>query len=161
MEKQRHLYMNPCGRDQWITLKLTEKKIELIDIQSGQLEIIPFLSKKDTKDNYEEWLEKQVVRLPKTFIVETKNNLIGTRLHNLLTKLNLKVPPGMALQDYLIYHYSQNKYVCMIISDFENSLLPVIDTKHLTKVYGYKERQRINNSMYALNTGIFRGGANA
>jgi hypothetical protein len=154
MEKQRHLYMNPCGRDQWIALKLPEKKIELIDIQSGQLEIVTFLSKKDTKINFKEWLEKQVVRLPKTFIVKTKTDL--NRLYDSLTKLNLEVPPRSELKDYIIYHYSQNKYVCMIISNFDNSLLPVIDSKYLIKVYGYKERERINNSLYTLNTGIFK-----
>jgi hypothetical protein len=154
MEKQRHLYMNPCGRDQWITLKLSEKKIELIDIQSGQLEIVTFLSKKDTKTNFKEWLDKQVVRLPKTFIVRTKTDL--NRLYDSLTKLNLEVPPRSELKDYLIYHQSQNKYVCMTISNFENSLLPVIDSKYLIKVYGYKERERINNSLYTLNTGIFK-----
>jgi hypothetical protein len=151
--------MNPCGRDQWITLKLPEKKIELIDIQSGQTEIVTFLSKKDTRTNFKEWLDKQVVRLPKTFIVETKNDL--SRLYDSLTRLNLEVPPKDKLKDYIIYHYSQNKYVCMIISNFENSLLPVIDSKYLLKVYGYKERKRINNSLYTVNVGLFRGESNA
>ncbi|MBI9009623.1 MAG: hypothetical protein JEZ05_06285 [Tenericutes bacterium] len=157
----KKLYMNPCGRDQWITLDQPNKKIELLDIQSGQLEIIQFLTKKAAKDNYEEWLDKQVVRLPKTFIIKTSNRIIRSKLFNLLTKLNLKTPPGTALKDYIIYHYSQNKYVCMVIENFENSLLPVIDSKYLLKVHGYKERESMDNSMYTLNTGLFRGDVRA
>lgn len=151
--------MNPCGRDQWITLRLSEKKIDLTDIQSGQLETIPFLTRVAAKNNFKEWLERQIVRLPKTFIVETKNNL--NRLYDSLTRLNLEVPPRNKLKDYIIYHYSQNKYVCMIISNFENSLLPIVDSKYLLKVYGYKERKRINDSLYTVNDGLFRGESNA
>lgn len=152
-DNQRVLYMNPSGRDQWITLKQDEKKIELIDIQSGIKETIPFLSKRDAKVNFSSWLEHQEVRLPKTFIVETKEYISG--LYASLRKLNLEVPPKKKLKDYLIYHKSEKNHICMTIENFQNSLLPIIDLVYLNRVAKNTQIRRINESMHIINTGLF------
>jgi len=157
--KDRVLYMNPGGRDQWMLKCIDQKKIVLLDIQTEQIEIIPFLSKKEVSENFKSWLYNQQIRLPKTFIVNTKKNL--RRLTEALHKLDLEMPNRSELKEYLVYHKSQDDYVFMVIENFENNLLPVIDYVYLRKVWNF--RQAWNQSkepsktqvLQTLNSGIF------
>lgn len=130
MEKM--LYLNPVGRDQWIHLSLRSKEIELLDIQTEQVEKIPFLTKKDAEDNFRCWLDNAESRLPKTFVINTREELNLTI--TCLTRLNLYVPPTSELSDYLIYEKHNDQYYCYIVNCFDNKLLPVMDIKNLERL---------------------------
>ncbi len=139
----KELYMNPSRqkRDQWMELKIDEKIIEFTDIQSGAIEILPFDSKKLAKENYYLFLENQDIRLPKTFIVES--NQFTKRTAEFFIHAGLEIPKKKNLKKYVIYHKSHNKYITMNISDFQNSLLPIIDYKYIMKVNNFGSKKNL------------------
>ena len=144
-EESRKLYLNPSRqkRDQWIELKESEKIIKFTDIQSGAVEILPFTSKKLAKVNYQSYLENQDIRLPKTFIVEM--NQFTERTAEFFVDAGLEVPLKKDLQKkYVVYHKNHGRYVTMIIDDFLNSLLPIIDYKYIMRVnnFGTEKKPR-------------------
>lgn len=153
----KELYMNPCGHDQWLVLLANKKKIKLHDIQSGYIEYVTFLTKKAAKDNFNEWLGKQEIRLPKSFLVKTSKLTDLPRLYMALNKLNIDVPPRSDLTEYILFHKNNDRYIHMVIENFDNPLLPIIDYKHLEKVSRFRTASRTSNPIYAVfNTGIFK-----
>jgi len=133
MEKQRELYFNPNGEDQWLELNLDKRKIKTIDISTKKETIYPFLSKKDTRDNFNSWLECQTLRLPKTFIVKSEEftrNFIGPEIK----ALGLPLPSKSNLKEYVVYHKTESGYVHMNIENFTNSILPVLEGKFFRRL---------------------------
>ncbi|MCF7924467.1 MAG: hypothetical protein K9L64_05100, partial [Candidatus Izimaplasma sp.] len=100
----RELYMNPSGRDQWIQIHKGGKIIILTDIQSGFYEVIPFLTKQAAKENYLEWLDKQDIRLPRSFLVKTDH--VNRSLLIALKKAKLPWPDAKKIKTQIFYHKS-------------------------------------------------------
>ena len=151
---KRELYMNPSRqkRDQWIQLKELEKIIEFTDIESGSVEILPFSSKKLAKDNYQLFIDNQDIRLPRTFIVESDQ--FTKRKAEFFLEAGLDVPKKKDLKKYVIYHRNHGRYVMMIIDDFQNSLLPIIDYRYVMRVnnFGVEKKPRYSK----ITEGIFK-----
>jgi len=133
MEKQRELYFNSNGEDQWLELNLDKRKIKTIDISTKKETIYPFLTKKDTKDNFNSWLEHQNLRLPKTFIVKAEEftkNFIGLEIK----ALGLPLPSKNSLKEYVVFHKTDSGYVHMNIENFTNSILPVLEGRFFRRL---------------------------
>lgn len=153
---KKTLYMNPRGRDQWITLKEDRKIIQLVDIQSGLIEMIPFLTKKAARDNFQEWIDNQDIRLPKSFLINTKT--ITTQIIKIMRKAKLTLPARYEFKDYLLYHKSMDEYSHIILEDnFTNSSIPELDYLDIAKVVAFMNSKKKHESeSNATRTGIFK-----
>ncbi|XMB71436.1 hypothetical protein RJI07_04785 [Mycoplasmatota bacterium WC30] len=152
---EKALYMNPAGKDMWMELKLDHNVIALTDIQSGYTEKVPFLTKKAAKENYFEWLENQDVRLPKSFILDSKH--MTNAIYKALVNAKLPIPKQTQLKAYIFYHQSDTGYsFCTIDEDFTNTILPEIDFKYIVRVNNHKNMPDIDVKLdQVINSGLF------
>ncbi|MFA7076185.1 MAG: hypothetical protein WC152_05900 [Candidatus Izemoplasmatales bacterium] len=152
----KELYMNPSGRDQWIQIHKGGKIIILTDIQSGFYEVIPFLTKQAAKDNYNEWLDKQDIRLPRSFLINTEH--VTRSLLIALKKAKLPWPNAKKVKTQIFYHKSLDQYSFVPLDDdFSNSRIPVLDLQYLVRVSNHNslpnKKDNINNMV--ITSGLF------
>lgn len=133
---QANLYLFN-GKDYWMIPKFDRKKIILVDVQSKQEQIFPFLTKKAAKDNYKEWLGNQEQRLPKTFIIKSKK--YDRKVIALLKDLGIKKEKKSDLRTYLFYHKFKDTYNCAHIDEFKG-IIPKVNYMDLMRITAHQDK---------------------
>lgn len=126
------------GKDYWLIPRFKSKKIITINVQTKEEVIYPFLSQKEAKDNYAEWLSNSEIRLPKTFLIKAKN--YDHKMIALLKKLGIKKQLKSNLKTYIFYHRFESTYNCAHIDEINSHVLPIIDYIDLKRITSHQEQ---------------------
>jgi hypothetical protein len=133
---QSNLYL--CnGKDFWLIPKFKNKKIILVDVQSKLKTTYPFLTQAAAKENYNYWLDNQEQRLPKTFMIRSRN--YDHKVIALLKKLGIKKEKKADLRKYLFYHKFEDTYNCAHIDDEYQDIIPIINYMDLKRITAHQD----------------------
>jgi len=135
MEKNL-LLMN--GKDYWLIPRYESKEIITVNVQTKSETRYPFLSKKAAKENYDLWLENSEVRLPRTFLIKSKN--YNTAMIKTLKELGIKKERKSDLRTYLFYHLFETTWTCSHIDEITGTIIPTLDLKDLKEILAKKKQ---------------------
>ncbi|MGE4572204.1 MAG: hypothetical protein AB7E09_05605 [Candidatus Izemoplasmatales bacterium] len=135
MEKNLYLYN---GKDYWLIPRPKQKEVIMINIQTKTQRKIPFITSKAVTDNYECWLENSEVRLPRTFLIKSKN--YNTAMVKTLKELGIKKERKSDLRTYLFYHLFETTWTCSHIDEITGTIIPTLDLKDFKEILAKKKQ---------------------
>jgi len=148
------LYQDKNGKDYLLKLKEESKRIIQIDLESGYISEFPFLTYRDAKANFKQWIKNSCTRLPKCFCINTSVYDMTFRLEGELRKLGLPFPEEIDdLKKFLVYH--NNQY--LILDQFDNNNIPEINLHFLKEVNNQLRIQKAQYIAKNITEGLFKG----
>jgi len=148
----RALYQDINGKDYLLKLKEGSKRIIMLDLKSGYISELPFLSYKAALSNFKLWIVNSTIRLPLTFCINTEVYDTTFRMEGELNKLGLPFPEFIEdLKKYLVYHNGQY----MIVDEFDNNNIPEVDLVFLKELNKAGVIQKRINLAKKIESGMF------
>lgn len=152
MQKNLYLYQ---GKDYWLIPYPNKKEIIMVNIQSRSHQKIQLPTKKAVDENYQCWLNNQEVRLPRSFLIKSKD--YNKKMIKALESMGLKKQRKSDLKKYLFFHLFKDTYTISHIDEISESLIPTLDYNDIHKVLTYhlENHQSLNNYVIRKGVGLF------
>lgn len=129
------------GKDYWLIPRFERKEIITINVQSKCQVIYTFESEKLAKENYKLWLENSDARLPRSFLIRSKDYNVS--MIKTLSELGIKKERKSELKKYLFFHLYETTWTCSHIEDINRSIIPTLKLSDLKDIL--KRKKEINS----------------